>query len=183
MKNFIRIMIFAAGLVIAVQSSSFAIADVSVYGGYSFSGTIDVNGATDDFTGVLYGAKAHYNTSLVPLFGIAVGAYYQISKLTLDTFSMDFDCTRTSTGLDVNLLFTPIPLVSPYARLTLAVVDEVEVSGETDTEYFKAWGAGIGAEFTIFPFIRIFGEYMYESTDHDTTYASSSGILGLKFDF
>ena len=46
-----------------------------------------------------------------------------------------------------------------------------------------AGGAGLGVELTVFPFLRIFGEYMYDFADHDVYIKSHSANLGLKVDF
>ena len=173
MKNILKVFIIAAGLVLCFNAKSFAIVDVAAWGGYIFNG----DAAGFDFDGGQYGLKAHYNTSFVALFDLGLGAYYQYSKLKYDSFG-NYKFSRKSAGLDVNLIFSIVPIVHPYARCTWAFMDKIE----DDNKKFKAYGAGIGAELSIFPFIRLFGEYMYESSKHDVKLTSNAVNFGLKVD-
>lgn len=174
MKNILRVLLLTAGLVFAVNSSSYAIVDISAYGGYTFKGETE----SRDIVGLLYGAKAHYNTSIFPLLELGLGVYYEQDKLKYDnSFSTDFDAKRQSIGFDGNLILS-LPVIHPYGRFTYAFWDKIE----SDKEKFKAWGAGGGLEITIIPFFRIFAEYMYQSTKHDSKVTMSSANLGVKFD-
>ena len=48
---------------------------------------------------------------------------------------------------------------------------------------FKAYGVGAGVELQFFPFLRIFGEYMYDHTDHDDKYLNMNQVnFGVKAD-
>ena len=179
-KNFIKILLIAGGVIFFVNTNSYAIVDISAYGGYTFSGTVD---GGDDFKAVQYGAKAHYNTSIIPLLEMGLGLYYQQSKIKYEnSFSFDVDATRQSIGLDLNLILA-LPIIHPYGRFTYAFWDMIEADSHEDKENFKAWGAGLGVEFTVIPFFRIFGEYMYDVTDHSGKSKSNMVNLGVKFDF
>ena len=180
MKNIIRVFLLTAGLILAVNSSSYAIVDISAYGGYTFNGEAE----DVDALGLLYGAKAHINSGLpvVPI-ELGLGAYYQQQKIKWDnSFSTEFDATRQTIGLDFNVIIT-IPIIHPYGRFTYAFWDKITDGSYSDTENFKAWGLGAGVEFTVIPFFRIYGEFMYESTKHDAKLTTSSVNLGVKFDF
>lgn len=179
MKNFFKLSIIALGFVFFVTTNSFALVDASVWGGYVFKGKIEDN--NDDAKGGEYGIKAHYNTSLFPLIELGVGAYYQYSKLKVDILSSDEDIKRQTMGLDANLILG-LPIIHPYVRGTYSFWDKLKVASASDTEKFKGYGIGAGVEFTVAPFIRIFGEYMYDYTSHDAYIKSHSANLGLKLD-
>ena len=178
MKNILKVFIIAAGLVICFNAKSFAIVDVAAYGGYIFNG--DAGGK--NFDGAQYGLKAHYNTSLFSLvaFGVdlGVGGYYQYSKVKFDAWGGN-KISRTTAGLDVNVILT-LPIVHPYVRGVWAFMDKFD----GDNKGFKTYGAGIGVELTIFPLVRLFGEYMYDTVKHKVADISSNAVnVGLKIDF
>ena len=174
MKNIFKVFIMTAGLIVSFNVNSFALVDGAVWGGYVFNGELE--NSKDEPKGANYGAKAHYNTSLIPLIELGLGGYYQISKYKFDI--MDDTLQRQSIGLDVNLILS-LPIIHPYVRGTYAFWDKYE----DDVERFKAYGVGAGLELTVFPFIRIFGEYMYENTEHYSSYLRTNTVnFGLKAD-
>ena len=176
MKNILKVFIITAGFVLLFNVSSFALVDGAVWGGYIFKGEAELEPDADP-TGGQYGIKAHYNTSLIPLIKIGLGGYYQYGKLKYDLLDEE-TYTRETAGLDVNLILS-LPVVHPYLRGTYAIWDKLE----KDKENFKAYGAGVGVEITIFPLIRIFGEYMFENSEHDNAYLRTNAVnLGLKVD-
>lgn len=177
MKNFTRILILTGGLIFFINSNSYAMVDVSAYAGFTRGNIENV----DDFSAYHFAGKAHYNTSLAPLVEMGFGAYYEWSRIKPDfSDSKATELNRKALGLDFNLILT-IPIINPYARLTYGIFDKVE----GDKEYFKAWGLGAGLEIVILPFFRIFGEYMYDVTDHGNyvKLTSKTGNLGVKFNF
>ena len=174
MKNILKIFIIAAGFVLFFNANSFALVDVAAYGGYVFGG--DAGGT--DFDGPQYGVKAHYNTSFALLFDLGVGAYFQQSKIKYDGSTKRK--SADSTGLDVSLIFSIVPIIHPYARGTWAFWDKTE----DHKDNFKAYGLGAGVELTVFPFVRLFGEYMYNRSKHESVKFTSNAInAGLKVDF
>jgi len=179
-KKFLKLTIISALLVGFMEATSFALVDAAVWGGYVFNGKIE-GSDNSDTKGGQYGLKAHYNTSLMPLLELGVGAYYQYSKLTQDITSSDDDFTKQSLGIDGNLILS-LPVIHPYLRGTYCLWDKIEAGNVSDTEKFKGYGFGAGVEVTVFPFFRLFGEYMYEYSDHDAYFKSQSINLGLKFD-
>ena len=178
MKKLLTILVISAGLFMFLPSQSFALVDASAYGGYMFNGSVEGDSKADP-KGYNYGLKAHYNTSLFPLLELGVGAYYQNTKFKYDVYSLNEETfLRKSAGLDMNLI-VKLPIVHPYGRFMYAFWDDVE----GDVERFNAYGLGAGVELTVFPFIRIFGEYMYEKTTHDKSdFKSNSVNFGLKLD-
>jgi opacity protein-like surface antigen len=176
-KNIFKVLLITAGIVLSLNVNSFALVDGAIWGGYGFSGETDLN-PDADLTGYDYGIKAHYNTSLIPLIELGLGAYYQKSNVTFDVSGETDDYTRKSAGIDLNLIFSA-PIIHPYLRGTYALWDDFD----GDTENYKAWGAGAGVELTVFPFIRIFGEYMYETTEHFSEDIKMNSVnFGLKAD-
>ena len=177
MKNILKVFIIAAGFVLFFNANSFALVDVAAWGGFVYNSNDD-----DGFKGPQIGLKAHYNTSLVTLVDWGIGLYYQQSKFFYDDNSID-DLTRTSAGLDANLILS-LPIIHPYLRGTWAFWDKVSTDYWSDKEKFKAFGLGGGVELTVFPFVRLFSEYMYEKSKHDDLKFTSKAInLGLKLDF
>ena len=178
MKKLFTMFLISAGLLMFLPSQSFALVDASAYGGYMFNGSVEGDSKADP-TGYNYGLKAHYNTSLFPLLELGVGAYYQNTKFKYDVYSLDEETfLRKSAGLDMNLI-VKLPIVHPYGRFMYALWDDIE----GDVERFNAYGIGAGVELIVFPFVRIFGEYMYEKTTHNKSdFKSNSVNLGLKLD-
>ena len=180
MKNFLKVCIIAAGFVLYFNANSFAVWDAAAWGGYIYDGEIDPG--KYEFDGGQFGIKGHFNTTIVPsLLDFGVGAYYQKSKIKFDLTGSD-NITRTSVGLDANLILElPVLPLHPYARGTWAFMDRIDGKSKN----FKAYGVGLGLEFTFFPFIRVFGEYMYEKSNHenDVAYISRAVNFGLKLDF
>jgi len=177
-KNFIRVLLITGALIFSINSNSYAIVDVSAFGGFTFSG----DSAGTDFVGVPYGLKAHYNTSLIPMLEMGIGAYYQGAKIKLDKPSADWDATRQTLGLDFNLILS-LPIIHPYGRFTYGIWDKIKTDAGSDTENYKAWGLGAGVELTAVPFFRLFAEYYYDVTDHGEKMKSNSILAGVKFDF
>jgi hypothetical protein len=176
-KNILKVLIITAGIVLSLNVNSFAIVDGAIWGGYGFSGEVE-DASFIDLTGIDYGIKAHYNTSLIPLIELGIGAYYQHTSITYDyDTGEEYDLDRESAGIDLNLILST-PIVHPYLRGTYGLWDKFD----DHTENYKAWGAGIGVELTVFPFIRIFGEYMHESTEHDIDITMDSVNVGIKAD-
>ena len=184
MKNFLKVFIVTAGLILYFNVSSFAIADVAGWVG-AFKGD-GANGY--DTQGAHFGFKAHYNLSLTPLFDLGVGGYFQHLRLTYSDLKVPLDdLKRDSAGLDLNLIALPSPVIHPYLRGTWAFWDKIEAvryPHESRKSKFKPFGLGLGVEFAFFPFIRLFGEYMFDKTKYDDVkFTSNLFNLGLKLDF
>ncbi len=181
MKNWLKVSIIATGFIFFVTTNSFALVDAAVWGGYVFNSELE--GSNDDPKGGQYGFKAHYNKSLIPLLEIGVGGFYQYSKLKFDYELTDSekDINRQNAGLDLNLILS-LPIIHPYVRGTYSFWDKMEVAGESDTDYLKAFGAGAGLELSFIPFVRFYCEYMYDYSNHDSYIKSHSANIGLKFD-
>lgn len=174
MKNILKIFIIAAGFVLFFNVNSFALVDVAAWGGYVFKGDAD---GVDFDSGGQYGFKGHYNTSLVPLFDLGIGAYYQYSKLKFDKFGF-YNFSRKTAGFDVNFILS-LPIIHPYVRGTWAFMDKVE----SVNKRFKTYGIGAGVELGFLPFISLFGEYMYEKSNHKYADITSNAVnFGLKLD-
>jgi len=174
-KNIFKVLIITVGIVLSFNVNSFALVDAAGWGGIGFDGKVEGNSDADPKT-AQYGAKAHYNTTLIPLLELGLGGYYQYTKIKYDIKGSD-DLIRKSAGLDVNLILS-FPVIHPYGRATYALWDKLE----NDTEKFKAYGLGAGIEIAFFPFLRVFGEYMYDYTDHDGYIKMNSVNFGVKAD-
>ena len=200
MKNFLKVTILAAGLVICLNASSFAQVDVAVYGGYVFSGTVEVTeeglpSYDVDFSATQFGIKGHYNIEMSPAVTLGLGVFYQSEKVDPDDWGGGSKPKRTSLGADVAFLFSmDSAAVFPYVRLYCAY-DKLKIWGESAPGV--GFGIGGGLEYAINTNIRLFGELMYEAAawekDIDWGYgyeenlkanASQIGLnVGLKFVF
>lgn len=177
MKKIFTVMILSAGLFLFLPVQSFALVDASAYGGFMFKGS-GADNSKSDAKGYNYGFKAHYNTSFFPMLELGIGAYYQNTKFKYDLISSgNKSLLRKSAGLDMNIILN-IPIIHPYGRFMYSFWDDIE----GDVENFKAYGLGVGAEFTVLPFIRIFGEYMFENSKHGNSFKNNSVNLGIKVD-
>ena len=178
MKNIFKVFVIAAGFVLFFNVNSFAVWDAAAWGGYVYSGTADPGDI--DFNGWQYGFKGHYNSNVIPsLLDFGIGMYYQKTTIKFDPSGMS-DITRTSVGLDANLILElPVIPLHPYARGTWAFMDRIDGKSKN----FKAYGVGLGLEFTIVPFVRLFAEHMYEKSNHKSDFASNAVNAGLKLNF
>lgn len=181
MKNIFKVFTITAGIVLLFNVNSFALVDVAAWGGGAFKGKVENSSA--DYNGWQYGLKAHYNTSLIPLLELGIGGYYEKAKYedTSDKLKLATGKTQkldsSSYGFDGNLILT-IPILHPYLRGTYAIKDKIE----DDSESFKAYGLGGGIELSFVPFFRLFGEYMYKTSDHGSKFTVNEVNFGLKFD-
>ena len=186
MKNFLKVFILAAGLVLFLNVNSFANVDIAAYGGYTFSGStkIDGNKTYDgDFKGPQFGLKAHYNLSLSDSIGLGLGGFYQYSKYKYYDFGNE-KVTRNAAGVDVALFFMVSPEISPYIRVNYSFYDKIDwlfadMSGH-------GFGAGVGLEYAFDPSIRIFAELMYEGPTYtkysvDVDLSATVVNVGLKY--
>ena len=180
MKNIFRVFIITAGLVLFVNVNSFALVDGSAWGGFAFGGKTDMANK-GDYDGYQYGAKAHYNMSLIPLLELGLGAYFENAKIkdvssAGKAYNSDY-IKYNGYGLDANLILTT-PILHPYLRGTYAISDTLD----TNTKKFKGYGYGAGLELSFLPFVRIYGEYMYKETKHDVKFTINEVNFGLKVD-
>ena len=173
---------------VIVPSVSFAIVDFGAYGGYTFAGKIDSPTVDDAETdGWQYGFIGHLNKSIIPMIlSMGIGGFYQRSPLEYSDSGKDYDLTKTMYGIDaIALLELPI-LIHPYLRAGIAINEKIKVdtpSGTyTDEKKFNSYYFGLGAAFTVFPFIQIFGEYLYNYSkqEHDSTLHSNSINIGAR---
>lgn len=177
-----------AVIIMLIPSSSYAIIDVGVYGGYTFAGSID-NPDIDnaDTAGWQYGFLGHINGSVIPMIlSVGIGGFYQISPMQFTVGGKDFDITRTMYGIDtIAMLEIPI-LIHPYVRAGIAINEKVEIKTPLGTsseeKKFNSYYVGLGAAFTVFPFVQVFGEYLYNYSrlDNDGTLKSNSINIGAR---
>ena len=176
MKNFLKVLIIAVCFVLYFNVNSFAIVDAAAWLGV-VGGHTDPGPGDGDYLGILAGIKGHYNMALVPLVELGVGLFAQASNGRYDLVHKE-KVHRKIAGFDTNLILT-IPIIHPYLRGTWAFYDKVEDS----VKRFKTLGGGGGIEFGIL-FIRVFGEYMYEKSNHKhMDIAAKTFNLGLKLSF
>ena len=163
MKNFLKVFILAAGLVLFLNVNSFANVDIAAYGGYIFSGNAKVTGyLNEDFTGGQFGVKAHYNLELSDTIGLGLGGFFQYANISPD--EGDFTIKRNALGIDIALLFMVSPEISPYIRANYSLSDKVKLEGWTVSGH--GFGIGGGLEFAINQNVRIFVEMMYEGPSY-----------------
>ena len=163
MKNILKVFVITAGLVLFLNADSFALVDASLYSGYVWKRN---SGVDSDFNGLQIGIKGHYNTQLVPLLELGAGLYSQSATIRYGSFmkGRGDKLERTTSGFDVNFLLTT-PVIHPYLRGTWAFYDKIKVNHKTEKKSFQTCGLGGGIELGA-PFLRVFGEYMYEASKH-----------------
>lgn len=172
----LSIVIFIISVLILIPDYSYAIADLSAFGGYSFGGKLKSAGTSDNLDGWQYGLYGHLNTGIPMLFTVGLGGFYQIAPLSLKTSSGTVDATKTAVGIDAyGQLDLPIIPVKPYLRYGLAVNEKYEVkySGGS-TNYSKNFNSnyyGIGLCYPIFSLVKfdlqLFAEYLYTTSKQE----------------
>ena len=190
MKNFLKVFILAAGLVLCFNANSFANFSLGGWVGYA-STEIDVVGHDESFecTGPQFGLKAHYNIAISETFDLGIGAYFRYSKYSgsidmydpwMGPMSFDVDFTRQSIGADINLIYQVAEGFYPYARFAYSFSDKFDMGDESESG--SGWGIGAGVEYDLNPTIILFGEIMYESSSLDGLDATSIAFnIGAKF--
>jgi len=192
-KNFIKVSMLAAGIIFFVNTNSYALVDASVYGGYAFTGKMDLETPGENnpkVKGYDIGAKGHVNFSILPLLELGIGGYYQNDMLSFDYSGYTWKPVINSIGFDGNIILA-LPIIHPYIRVKYSILDHVSLpspaagfDASSETKYFQGYGAGAGVELTFIPFFRIFGEYVYDySKFADTKITRQKVNVGLKFDF
>ncbi|MFW5860602.1 MAG: outer membrane beta-barrel protein [Spirochaetota bacterium] len=186
MKKLIVILAAFTVLVFA-PSASFAIVDMGVYGGYSFGGEIEVENETYDVIGPEYGFIGHVNGTVIPMvLSLGIGGFYQKSTLQYEVDKKDFDLDKTIYGLDaIAMLELPI-IIHPYLRGGIAINEKLDLKvNDSSVSYekkFNSYYFGIGAAFTVFPMVQVFGEYLYNYSkqEEDAVLKTNSVHIGAR---
>jgi len=182
-KNFLKIFVVAASFVLLFNTSSFAIVDLAVWGGWVHGGKMDYDILAasikgEKFKGPQIGIKGHVNTSIVPFIELGVGLFSQSSDLKVDLTKPDEKIKRNTSGFDVNFILD-FPGIKPYVRGTWAFHDKID----TIQTRWKTFGVGGGVELSLF-FIKLYGEYMYDTSKHKLGDVSAKTFnMGVKLGF
>ena len=175
-------------VMLLLPTASFAIVDIGAYGGYTFAGKIDQPGIDNaDTNGWQYGFIGHLNGSVIPMIlSMGVGGFYQKSPLSYTVAGKDFDLTKTMYGVDaIAMLELPI-LIHPYVRAGIAINEKVEIKTpcctSSDEKKFNSYYGGLGVALTVFPFVQVFGEYLYNysNIENNGTLQSNSINIGAR---
>jgi opacity protein-like surface antigen len=169
MKSIAKILAVLIVLVF-VPTSSYALLDFGVYGGYAL-GDIDLGTSSEDMHGSEYGFVGHFNGGVPLLITVGLGLYWQKASHTIDTSGSDLDADKVSYGFDAYAQLALPILIHPYVRGGIAIKEELDVEGTKVDDKFSSYHYGIGVALTVFPMIQLFAEYMrYESTIEDDPY-------------
>jgi hypothetical protein len=202
MKIMSRVLIIVAVLLL-VPASSFAIGvDLGVYAGMTFAGEIKTGDVASSYvadnTSSIpisweWGFIGHVNQSIIPLLlSGGFGGFYQYSPMEYKLATVTYDATKKTYGFDMYLQLELIPIIHPYVRYAVAIEERIDLkvpsaAGSTTTsvnkKYFGSNYFGIGVNATVFPFIRIFGEYTYNTAkvNNGVEMKSNSFHLGARF--
>jgi len=117
---------------------------------------------------------------------MGIGGFYQKSPWEYDSPVGTFDVTKTMYGVDaIAMLELPI-LIHPYIRAGIAINEKVEIktpSGtRSDEKKFNSYYFGLGVALTVFPFVQVFGEYLYNysNIENNGTLQSNSINIGAR---
>jgi hypothetical protein len=162
-----RTVILVLAVLCFIPASSYAIVDIGVYGGYSFAGKLEWDTIDKNVNGWEYGVLGHINHTFLGLLELGIGGYAQWAPLKYSVGGKDYELTKSTYGIDgLALLDLPVFPLNPYVRGGIGVYEQVKVEApvvgsETKSEYFKSYYFGGGIALGIFPFVQIFGEYLY----------------------
>ncbi|TAL29643.1 MAG: hypothetical protein EPN93_21380 [Spirochaetes bacterium] len=188
----IRYLALALALAAFVPATSYAIVDAGIYGGYSFSGEIDAGSLASGktTTGWEYAFIGHVNFDFLAIFNLGIGAFYQNAPLKFDVGGETIKVDNVTIGPDIYLeLDLPVIPIHPYVRGGIAAYNKTTIdlpssigNDVTAKKYFSAYYFGLGAALTIFPFVQIFGEYMYNyaNQEKDVTLSGNAVHLGAR---
>ena len=176
-----RIIVALLAVLMFIPVSSYAIVDFGVYGGYSFA-NLDDEASQVDMNGWEWGMLGHINTGLPMLFSVGLGAFYQRTNSEFDLGGTTYDAERIMWGVDIMATLELPIFIHPYLRMGIAVNEEFEVDSpqgriRKDDKWFNSHYYGLGAQFTVFPMVRLFGEYVFNySNQEDNTVIKSNAI-------
>jgi hypothetical protein len=185
--SILRKIALVTAVLLVVPVSSYAIVDLGVYGGYTFSGEITYEDISKDTTGYEYGVLGHLNGSVIPMvLSVGIGGFYQRAPLEYEADGKNVETTKTAYGLDgIIMLELPI-LIHPYVRGGVAIKEKLETKigaiEYSESSSFDSYYFGIGGALTIFPMVQLFGEYMYNTSkqEDDVELKSNSVHVGAR---
>ena len=180
MKNFLKIFI-AAGLVLFFNANGFANVDFAIWGGYIFAGNIKSSNENEDFTGTQCGFKGHYYIDLSQSVHFGFGPFCQ-NAMIISNDAYGVRLKRNSIGVDVNFIFSipSKPAFSPYVRANYSFYDKFIYGGIAGTISGYGFGIGGGAEFAVSQTIKIFFEFMYDTSKWEKP-AVANDVIGTAF--
>ncbi|MCX7679702.1 MAG: porin family protein [Spirochaetes bacterium] len=179
------VKIFALAVVglMIVPATSFAFIDLGAYGGYSLA-SLESNSMSEDLKGWEYGCFGHLTLGIPMLFSVGFGGFYHVTDATMDYSGKKTDVTRSSYGIDVmGTIELPMLPVNPFVRAGVAINETLEQELLNIAKKEKKFGSyyfAIGAGYSIFPFVRVFAEYVYNFSkqEDDTKLMSNSLHIG-----
>ena len=186
MKNFFKVFIVTAGLVLCFNVKSFAATDLAVWGGYAFAGNVKFYDLNEDFTATQFGFKCHYYLDLFQSVRFGLGPFCQYAIMKSEETG-GFNPLRNSIGLDANFLFprSSTPGFLPYVRITYSFYDKLKYDGATKSVSGFGIGIGGGAEFAITKTLRLFWEFMYDTPhckkSENVDVVNAAFNMGIKF--
>ncbi len=160
MKTLRRTLLIFAVLLL-IPASSFALVDISIFGGRTFGGDIDLGSIYTpdlydqitynaeakkgidslDLKGYEYGVVGHVNMGIPYVLTVGIGPFMQINSSTFnykyDLYtSKEYNAKRTTYGLDgyFQLDFPIIPFY-PYVKGGIALKEEAEIEYDKVTSY------------------------------------------------
>ncbi len=211
MKRF-SFFILLLGILVFIPSTSFALFDVGVYGGYSFLGKVKKDSTKDDvenydLQGWEYGFIAHYNGKILPVFlSYGIGTFVQYAPLQAngveyypshvnnptedDKEETDVSYQKKQVGVDAYLQLNLL-MLHPYVRIAWTVWEGVEgqnVDGaqivDKKQEYFKTYLTGVGLAVGVLPLIQVYVEYLYVTGESANNEVTNNSVhLGARIYF
>lgn len=185
-----RIRIFAlfTFLVLLIPVSGYALADIGVYGGYTFYGKAEISTDTyDSVKGYNYGAFGHLSITFLDLFSAGFGMFIFSAPLKYKAAGEDLDVKIISSwGFEGFFQLGATPEIHPYIRAGFSVVDKLEydwlAEHKKKVRFLGTGIVGLGLSARIFPLLALFGEYLYTTThlNHDHSVKGHSVNLGVK---
>lgn len=180
-----KLLVAVLAIALFIPASSYALVDFGVYGGYSYA-NIDTEVYQEDMNGWEWGMLGHVNTGLPMLFSVGLGAFYQRTNADFEIGNTTVDADRVMWGIDVMATLELPIFIHPYLRMGIAIKEELEIDQGNNTttvtneKYFNSHYYGIGAQFSVFPMVRVFGEYVfnYSNQENDTVVKSNAIHVG-----
>lgn len=161
-------LILSAFILCIAHASAFALVDANLYGGATVGGKYLNRGVKFGDSNGHWGLSAHLNTTLLAVFQLGVGPYYQTSTVTYG-IKNHWSVDKKDVGIDgfVALDIPFIPL-SPYLRGGASAWNKISGNssypGDSKTNNFERYHAGGGLWLTVLPLpafkLQLFTEYV-----------------------
>lgn len=174
----IQYLILTLFILSIIPTTSYALFDAGMYGGYSMYNKIHDNSNFIRPYGWKFGFSTHYNLDIVPkILNFGTGIFYQMNIFKYEENNTFFDYERHVIAIDSYLMLEMDIAVHPFIRFSCAIWEK----DKNGSNYFQSFYPAVGLEFQIFWKFRLYAEYEFnllvkDSDKNDLGHTINFGI-------